>query len=287
MSIPSNNEILLGLNDLKKGLYYYIIYTILFIIELVALISLLFILAKSVTAALDIIIGFVIVALILLVFVIISVIKLRSGFSKIKTYIPDTGIGYTGSLLLLIGVILSIIIVLPFSIIGGVILTIGEILVGIGFYELGKYYNNSSVKNGGIIMIIPLPFFWLIGTIMVYSGLKSIITKVQEGMPSTPTNISNVQKQIVQVGVGSIDNSGYAYLTLYSQVNANIISALLEGTNIPAISTEPMILVPGNNNLKIYFGQQNFTQDMYGVRITVNIAGSYQEVLASLVTRKS
>jgi len=123
-----------------------------------------------------------------IVLYLVALIKIRSGF-KVLTYTgKNVGIGYAGTSLIFISLILYVLAIILVIVgvnsslllstlidIGGVLGIIGYILTNIGFYKVGSEYNEGVIKTGGIlaaIFIIPiLPF---IGYIMIYVGLGNI-----------------------------------------------------------------------------------------------------------------
>lgn len=153
---------------------------------------------SSPLAASGVVTALILVGILPLVGVILGLIaisKLRGGFKDLKSIFPETGIGATGGLLLLIGFIVFILFPLGVVVailansdsllvlsfvglgLGGVISFVGEILTAIGFYRVGNKYNESLVTIGGILTIF-LPY---IGYIMLFIGLGRIINRLSMG----------------------------------------------------------------------------------------------------------
>ncbi|ARM74651.1 DUF973 family protein [Acidianus manzaensis] len=287
MSFPPNSsnpqsDVVSNLEKIRSGLLFIIISLLLGVIA-------------EITSFTPLAIIGLIIDILALIFIIIAIVRIRGGFTQLRKYGSNLGIGVTGATLLLIGYILILTIIL--TIVGVILAIVGEIMLGIGFYRLGKDYNNSTVSTGGIIMAIP--FISFIGAIICYFGFGSLITNASttpfpqqpnypaSPFPQQPGYPSPSMQQIYQVGIGSIDSNGYAYVTLNSQTYATVVSALLEGSNIPTTQIEPLSITPGTNNLRIYFGPQNFVEGQtYPIRITFNIAGMMQDILVSAVYRQ-
>ena len=114
-----------------------------------------------------------------------AVYMFMKGFGTLKEVAPEVGIGRTGSMLVLVAVILVIIGLagllvgaLPLVILavfGALLDFIGIIMVAIGFYRVGSRYNDGLVKVGGILLILGGLAF--IGAILIYLGLRGIITR--------------------------------------------------------------------------------------------------------------
>lgn len=100
----------------------------------------------------------------------VALLRLRSGFEGLRALGRGSGIGSTGSLLLLIGLALSLV---PYlNLIGGLLLLASNVLIGINLYELGKSYNNSTLTIGGVLTAIPI--ISLVGIIISYIALGSV-----------------------------------------------------------------------------------------------------------------
>ncbi|BBL46982.1 DUF973 family protein [Metallosphaera sedula] len=222
-----------------------------------------------------VIVGVIILVLAIAV-AIIALVRLYGGFSALEPFVPNMVLGR-------IGVILSIIPYLNF---------IGYILIGIALYFIGERYNNGTLKTGGIITAIP--FINFIGLIISYIGLGSINFSAvpqpsyQPGYGQGPgyqpgygqgTGVGqgygpSQQGQpvsVYQVGQGTLKYNT-ANFTLYSSGQVRITGASLEGVDTYAVSINPMLLSPGNNNVSINFSSLPQTMIPGGVyRIKVNL----------------
>jgi len=76
-----------------------------------------------------------------------------------------------------------------FPMIIGIMLLVGGILAGIGFYTLGDKYNESLVNVGGILSIFLLPF---IDYIMNFIGLGKIINRLSLGQHTHLSQLINL-----------------------------------------------------------------------------------------------
>ncbi|QXJ34971.1 DUF973 family protein [Saccharolobus shibatae] len=224
---------------------------------------------------------------------IIGMIVLRGGFNVLSKVVSDNiGIGSTGSILYIISFPLGIIgevilfysflslnfstifIGLPFSFLELILLLIGSILLGIGVYRVGREYNNTLVKVGGILIAIIILAF--IGAILSYIGLGEV------------KPISESQNvQIYPVGQGVIRRDGSAKIVIYSSTTATIFSAKIEGTKLFTFKVNPVNLQPGNNEITIQFDDvsslvENSTYvitlivDVGGNSIPINVNAIYQ-----------
>ena len=190
-----------GIRKLRMGTLFFIIAPILGIIAMLVLgfatsLSLLNLLSSlSATSIISSIMQFLTGAIVSLaiygvaiVLYIVGLIKVRGGFKILAQEGKNVGVGYTGTSLIFISLILFVLAIvlsiihvyfLPFLsaliYVSAILGIIGYILTNIGFYRVGSEYNEGTVKTGGIlatIFIIPiLPF---IGYIMIYVGLGNI-----------------------------------------------------------------------------------------------------------------
>lgn len=261
-----------GLEELKKGSLYEILAGIILFIGAILLILLLLASSEtlsslSTTTTNDLqsstIIGILAVAIIVVllgaIFGIIGIIKIRSGFNLIKNAGFDVSIGSTGATLILIslplvvlGVVTLFILIGIFILIVAAILSlVGGIMLGLGFYNLGKGLNNSTIQTAGILIVIGgvvnilVNIGWIlefIAFILIYTSIKDILAR---GIPYTQTPSQTL---------GVIRGNGYAHLNVYSQVGGVILSAKIEGTQISSISITPNVLSVGNNSVTVYFG---------------------------------
>ncbi len=183
-----------ALQDLRKGSLYAIIATILLSIAIVFIFASLPIILSSLSspyslsARIGSLAGAVILEIIALVFTILSVLKLRSGFRGLKASGKDVG-GVTGTTLWIIGVILAIIPLI--GIIGAILIIIGVILIGLAIRRVGQIYNVGDIGNGGILIAIGaiIPFVAFIGFILTYMGLGKLLNTMGPGgqPPSGPS----------------------------------------------------------------------------------------------------
>ncbi|QXJ31985.1 DUF973 family protein [Saccharolobus shibatae] len=240
----------------------------------------------AIAAGIGLLAGIAIVILIGAIIGLVGILRIRSGFSILKSLGRDVGIGETGTTLYLVGLIIIIIgalltfvlIGVPILILGEIIALIGGILIGIGFYRVGEIYNEGLVKIGGILIIIPIDILNFIGFILAYVGLGRV-----RPLP-TPTQQPSVP-QVYQVGQGTIRNNGYAYVTLYSSTPATIISAKIEGANIMSSAINPTVLQIGNNEVTIFFGnvQSLAPNTTYIITLTINIGGNIINISTAAV----
>jgi Protein of unknown function (DUF973). len=132
--------------------------------------------------------GVTILEIIALVFTILSVLRLRSGFRGLEATGKDVG-GVTGTTLWIIGVILAIIPLI--DIIGAILIIIGLILIGLAVRRVGQIYNVGNIRNGGILIAIGsvIPFVAFIGFILTYMGLGKLLNTMGPGgqPPSGPS----------------------------------------------------------------------------------------------------
>jgi uncharacterized membrane protein len=193
------------LQDLRKGSMYAIIATILSSIEAVLFVALIIASAfglslglfgspspyfsseptgseslDSLSALIGSLTGVMILGIIALVFTILSILRLRSGFRGLEDIGKDVG-GVTGTTLWIIGIILAIIPLI--DIIGLILAIIGLILIGLAMRRVGKIYNESNIRNGGILIAIGaiIPFAAFIGFILTYMGLGKLLNTIGEG----------------------------------------------------------------------------------------------------------
>lgn len=269
---PNPQSEIQGIENLRKGSLYLIVSSLLFVIgDFIAFT----------------IFGAIIAYIIAFVFIILAYSRLREGFGTLASYGKNTGIGRTGTTLLLVGMILDIIgailllVIIGFVFlgIGALLVIIGEILVGIGLYNTGKSYNEDLLKIGGILVAIIITGF--IGYILAYISLGSILDKFKSGsitpsvspaygqpsmqpMTSQPSNI-------YQIGTGTLNSNGQAFITIYTPSPVQIISAELIGTSMIASSITPNFLYAGNNNITITFGQpiRLLPNNTYTIRLSL------------------
>ncbi|QGA54036.1 DUF973 family protein [Sulfolobus sp. E5-1-F] len=213
---------------------------------------------------------------------IIGMIILRGGFNALsKAVSNDIGIGSTGTILYIISYPLGIIgnlillngilsssffeilISLPFSFIEIILLLIGSILLGIGVYRVGREYNNTLVKVGGIFIAIIILAF--IGSILSYIGLGKV----------KPISVTQ-SVQIYPLGQGVIKRDGSAKVAIYSSTKATILSVKIEGTKIFTFNVNPVNLSPGNNEIVIQFNDISslVENSIYVITLIVDVSGN-------------
>jgi hypothetical protein len=129
---------------------------------------------------------------------ILSFVFLRRGYRALKGVSKEFSSPYTGVNMFFIGllvIILGSIIIIPLAlfstsaialsigiiavlVIGSILAFIGEILALIvGPFRLGTYFNKSTFRTAGIIMIIGLfvPFISIAGVVLIYSAANSVL----------------------------------------------------------------------------------------------------------------
>jgi hypothetical protein len=217
---------------------------------------------------------------------ILGILRIRKGFSILNTAGLGTGIGSIGALLILLGPLLEfigIILLIPAALSGNlagalasftglnmggeVIGFIGLILLIIGFYRVGRYFDNGTVKIGSILLILGI-----IGFIILYLGLGSVLDSLKSGtFPGSTMGATVIPSQasVYQQGSGTI-KGGVAYITLYATAPVGISYASIQGTNYYAtqFSISPQQLMQGINQVVINFGNISLTP---GVRYTIRI----------------
>ncbi|MUM63758.1 DUF973 family protein [Acidianus infernus] len=292
-----------GLKEIKEGSLYEILANIISFIGAIILLLFLFayIISSPTTTISNLqlsssligILAAVIVVIIGAILSIIGIIKLRSGFNLLKNTGLDVSIGSTGATLILIslgilivGVVTVILVVgIFFMVIAAILELIGGIMLGLGFYNLGKGLNNSTIETAGILIIIGGIIDLLISIgglldfiafILIYTSINNILSK---GIPFVQT-FSQM--------LGVIKGNGYAYLNVYSNVEGTIISARIEGTAITSTFITPNKLSIGNNSITVNFGNvqglipySNYivsliVQDNSGRTILIPVNAQYQ-----------
>jgi uncharacterized membrane protein len=193
MSSPEVN----ALEDLRKGSFYAIIANVLISIAVILVVGSLFVILFGLSssaspysspasigspspfssfASVGSLAGVVILEIIALVFTVLSILRLRSGFRGLEAVGKDVG-GVTGTTLWIIGVILTIIGV------GAILTIVGLILIGLAVRRVGQIYNVSDIRNGGILIAIGsiIPFAAFIGFILTYVGLGKLLNTMGPG----------------------------------------------------------------------------------------------------------
>jgi hypothetical protein len=276
------NSLIEGVSKLRSGSLLEIVTAILIIIAVISIFSVIAIGIAGVFVML-------VIFLIAILTDILGILRIRKGFSILNTAGLGTGIGSIGALLILLGPLLEfigVILLIPAALsgnlagalasfgglnIGGeVIGFIGLILLIIGFYRVGSYFNNGTVKIGSILLIIPI--LTIIGFIMLYSGLGSVLNSLKSGtFPGSTMGATVIPSQasVYQQGQGTI-SGGTAYITLYATAPVGISYASIQGTNYYATqySISPQQLMQGINQVVINFGNISLTP---GMRYTIRI----------------
>jgi hypothetical protein len=148
---------------------------------------------------------------------------------------------------------------------------IGNILIGIGYYNLGCGFRDSNIKTGGILYLLGTFVFSLlsfIGLILVYIGLSHVIRNyVQTG------GLAYQTPSVSQVGIGVLRNDNTAVFQLYSNFSAVILYVKI-GNNY-ANSISPMTL-PSNTIIVITvtFPIPLPYSQMYIASVGVNVGGN-------------
>ncbi|MFP3260355.1 MAG: DUF973 family protein [Sulfolobus sp.] len=277
---------------LRSGSLFAIIAAILPSIAIIFLIISLFTSKSAIGGAIFIIIG-----IIALVLAIISVLKLRSGFSGLETVGKDVG-GVTGTTLWIIGLVLLLLIIIPpIAIIGAILIIIGYILIGLAIRRVGQIYNVGNIRNGGILIAIGsiIPFAAFIGFILTYLGLGKLLNMMGMGgqpmggtymwTPTTPYPMQGTmptqQLPIYQTGQGYIyNNNGTAVVQLYSTQPAQLLSARIEGTTYTTSNFNPNYLQPNTTTqVTINFGPLMLTVGQtYRIIITTLVGSQTLEI---------
>jgi len=270
-----------GIDKLRTGSLILVLASILIIIAFFALVfSLLSAMSSpSISSIMSALVAYIIVEIIGDIGGIIGMLYLRKGFEILKSLGKDVGIGYTGATLAFIAIALSIL-GLALTFVGGgalvvasnIIEFVANVLIGIGFYKVGEIYNEGTTKIGGILIII-IPF---IGYIIAYTGLGNVTVP-----PPTPPS----QPAIYQVGQGTIRGDGSAKITLYSNTQATLLSARIEGTTITSVNINPVVIQQGQNEITIQFSDvSSLTPNLnYLITLVANIGGNVTEVKAVAV----
>jgi len=289
-----------AIQDLRSGALFAIIATILVSIAIILLFTSIAAIVTSLispsssSSLIGSLIGVIILEIIALVFTIISVLKLRSGFRGLETVGKDVG-GVTGTTLWIIGLVLSIIPLI--DIIGAILLIIGLILIGLAIRRVGQIYNVGNIRNGGILIAIGsiVPFAGFIGFILTYLGLGKLLNMMgmggqpmggtYMGTPTTPYPMQGTmptqQLPIYQTGQGYIyNNNGTAVVQLYSTQPAQLLSARIEGTLYTTSNFNPNYLQPNTaTQVIINFGPLMLTVGQtYRIVITTLVGSQTLEI---------
>ncbi len=193
-----------GIHKLRTAMLIYLVGSILgfagFFVGLLPRLSM----GATSSAALAGGITYLIILVIGLILGLVALLLMRGGFKTLKKSDPAYGIGVTGTLLEIVGIIfvgiaavLLIITVagaasstasavfnsvgaiagvfatLGLIIIGGIISFVGVILTMIGFFRIGSKYSNALVQVGAVLYL----FIAFVGVILLFIGLNEIEKK--------------------------------------------------------------------------------------------------------------
>ena len=288
-----------ALQDLRSGSLFAIIATILLSISIVLIFASLAAIFASITSpsAASSLLGSLVVSIILeiiaLVFTVISVLRLRSGFRGLEAIGKDVG-GVSGTTLWIVGVVLSLIPIL--DIIGIILIIIGVILIGLAIRRVGQIYNVGNIRNGGILIAIGsiVPFAAFVGYILTYLGLGKLLNMMTMGSqpvmgspmapyPQSPMTgyMPTQQLPVYQTGQGYIyNNNGMAIVQLYSTQQVQLLSARIEGTTYTTTSFNPNYLQPNSTTqVSINFGPLMLTVGQtYRIVITALVGSQTFEI---------
>jgi len=324
-----------GISKLRNGSLIIAISAFVVLISLITMIASLAAslntLSTSITSVLSMLGTLVAILILIIIATIINIVGLiyvKDGFEILKSSGRDVGIGSTGAMLALVSLVIGIIGLLVFiwgafiTLAAGVLATVGDILVGAGFYKVGEIYNEGTTKIAGILEVIGgigniiiLPsldivfmIIFLIAFILLYIGLGKIYL-IKTSMPPTqpiyPMNNMNpvttlappVQPsysqtpptqpspQIYQVGQGIIRGNGYAQVSLYSSSQVIVLSARIDGTTLSSVNVNPVVLQPGKNDLTIWFNNTNslIPNANYFITLVIDIGGNISGIRTAAV----
>jgi len=233
---------------------------------------------------------------------VIGLRNIRSGFKILLDMGKDVRNGYSGAKIYLVSMFLSVIgfILLPIGLglilflIGTLFTLIGNILVGTGFYKVGRLYNDNIIKISGFISAVPISVISFIGYIMIYIGLG----KMKMLSPPKDTSPHNNQTQndtsqsfnqlsnqttnppVYQIGQGILKNDGSVHISLYSSTEAIITSAKIDNMLLETDVIEPRILQPGQNEIMLKFvSPTSLTYDkIHKIILEINVNGEIIQI---------
>lgn len=156
-------------------------------------------------------------------------------------------------------------------------------------------YAFSSQREQDLRFLLIVPYLFLLGFILVYLGLRrvhgpppqQVQPKQQARQPVTQQTPFALQTQpvpqIYQVGQGTIRGNGIADISLYSNVQAVVLSARIEGTTFA--SANQVVLQPGTNSFSIKFNNipQLVPGNTYLITLVINVGGNIMELKATAV----
>ena len=132
------------------------------------------------------------------VLMLLSFVFLRRGYRALKGISKEFSSPYMGVNMFFVGllvIIIGTVVIIPLAflrasalalslsilavlVIGSILAFIGEILaIIVGPFRLGTYFNKSTFRTAGIMMIIGLfiPFVSIAGVVLIYSGANSVL----------------------------------------------------------------------------------------------------------------
>ncbi|ARM76859.1 DUF973 family protein [Acidianus manzaensis] len=206
--------------------------------------------------------------------------KLRYGFYGLsKFYDIRSNLGTAGINTFIFGIIAILFsdIFLPLLYVGVILIVGGDVLIGLTFYDIGKHYENNLTIIAGILigLTVTLP----IGYIISYVASSEIIEKISKIPPKPPMEITVKDKTI---GYGILKSTGLADFKVYSNVQAEIVSAQIQGYDLPVLDITPKSVNPGENSIKVKFSLSGmFTPgNIYNVELLLS---NNEKLIASLV----
>lgn len=225
-------------------------------------------------------IEFLIVSLVDYFVLIYGFTRIRYGFfglSRLRDTRSD--IGTTGISVFIFGIVVLLFsdIFYPLIYLGGLLVVVGDAMIGIAFYNIGRHYKVQLESIAGIL--IALTATSLAGYILSYIASNKIIEEISKIPPKPPVEIKVSDKGI---GFGILKSSGLADFKVYSNSEAEIVSVKLQGFDFQAIEISPKTVKPGENSIKAKF---NLTVpltpgNIYNVELLLS---NNEKLLASLV----
>lgn len=169
-------------------------------------------------------------------------------------------IGFLGMLLFFIRSIQFVSVVAALGTLGAIISVVsvilyllGSIPIGMAVYNFGLNYNSDLMRIAGILIIIP--GLSIIGWLMAYVEVDNIATgggmRFQPPPPPQPVPSAT---QVSPEGVGTLNRTGEAVVTLNSNAYLQIVNAFLQGySGVTFVSALPNTLNLGRNVVTIRF----------------------------------
>ncbi|WP_162569063.1 DUF973 family protein [Acidianus sulfidivorans] len=206
--------------------------------------------------------------------------KLRYGFYGLNNiYDIRSNLGTAGINMFIFGIIAVLFsdIFLPLLYLGIILLVGGDVLTGLTFYDIGKHFDVKLAVVAGILigLSITLP----IGYIISYVASLQIIDKVSKIPPKPPMEI---RTKDTTIGYGILRSSGIAEFKVYSNSQAEIVTAKIQGYEFPVLEITPKNVKPGENSIKVRFSLSGmFTPgNIYNVELLLS---NNEKLIASLV----